>query len=41
MAMLAAENLLKALRGEITEHAVNPEVGDRWRERMAAMRSAG
>ena len=35
MAMLAAENLVAALRGEIPANAVNPEVADRWRERVA------
>ena len=34
MAMLAAENLLAALRGEVPEHAVNPEIADSWRERL-------
>jgi Lactate dehydrogenase and related dehydrogenases len=34
MALLAAENLLTALRGEIPEHTVNPDVGDAWRQRM-------
>ncbi len=34
MALLAAENLLAGLRGEIPEHAVNPEVGDAWRRRV-------
>jgi hypothetical protein len=34
MALLAAENLLTALRGEMPEHAVNPEVGDGWRSRV-------
>jgi glyoxylate reductase len=36
MAMLAAENLLAALRGEIPEHAVNPEVTGALRERVRA-----
>jgi glyoxylate reductase len=36
MAMLAAENLLAALRGEVPEHAVNPEVTGAWRERVRA-----
>lgn len=36
MALLAAENLLRALRGEMPENAVNPEVSDKWRERVAA-----
>lgn len=36
MAMLAAENLLSALRGEVPEHAVNPEISDAWRERVRA-----
>lgn len=36
MAMLAAENLLAALRGEVPEHAVNPEIADAWRERVRA-----
>lgn len=36
MALLAAENLLRALRGEIPENAVNPEVADKWRERVSA-----
>ncbi len=39
MALLAAENLLTALRGEMPEHAVNPEVGDRWRARIEAWNS--
>jgi glyoxylate reductase len=34
MALLAAENLLAALRGEVPEHAVNPEIADAWRERV-------
>ncbi len=34
MALLAAENLLAALRGEIPEHAVNPQVGDSWRQHV-------
>jgi phosphoglycerate dehydrogenase-like enzyme len=34
MAMLAAENLLKALRGEVPEHAVNPDIADAWRARI-------
>ncbi|MEK7247343.1 MAG: D-glycerate dehydrogenase [Chloroflexota bacterium] len=34
MGMLAAENLLAALRGEVPEHAVNPEIADSWRERL-------
>lgn len=36
MAMLAAENLLAALRGEVPEHAVNPEIADAWRKRVRA-----
>lgn len=39
MALLAAENLLTALRGEMPPHAVNPEAGDRWRQRIAAQDS--
>lgn len=31
MAMLAAENLLSALRGEVPKHAVNRSIGRRWR----------
>lgn len=34
MAMLAAENLLAGLRGEVPEHTVNPDVTDAWRERV-------
>jgi glyoxylate reductase len=34
MAMLAAENLVRALRGEIPEHAVNPEIEAMWRKRL-------
>ncbi len=34
MAMLAAENLLTALRGEMPELAVNPEVGEAWKARV-------
>jgi glyoxylate reductase len=34
MALLAAENLITALRGEIPEDAVNPQVGDSWRQRV-------
>jgi hypothetical protein len=34
MAMLAAENLVRALNGEVPEHAVNPEIADDWRERV-------
>ena len=34
MALLAVENLLTTLRGEIPEHAVNPQVGDSWRQRI-------
>jgi glyoxylate reductase len=41
MALLAAENLLTALRGEIPEHTVNPEVGERWVGRVRAARMAG
>lgn len=41
MALLAAENLLAALRGEMPKHAVNPEVGERWRNRVGAFRSGG
>jgi glyoxylate reductase len=36
MAMLAVENLLRALRGELPEHAVNPQIADAWRERVRA-----
>jgi glyoxylate reductase len=36
MAMLAAENLVQALHGEVPEHAVNSEVADRWRARFQA-----
>ncbi|MEO8458160.1 MAG: D-glycerate dehydrogenase [Chloroflexota bacterium] len=39
MALLAAENLLAGLRGEIPEHAVNPEVGERWLARVRARNS--
>ena len=39
MALLAAENLLTALRGEMPEHTVNPEVETKWRERIAARNS--
>jgi glyoxylate reductase len=35
MAMLAAENLVAALRGEVPEHTVNPEIAEAWRERVA------
>lgn len=34
MALLAAENLITALRGEIPEHAADPQVGDAWRQRV-------
>jgi lactate dehydrogenase-like 2-hydroxyacid dehydrogenase len=34
MALLAAENLLAALRGEIPEHTVNPEIEPKWRARL-------
>lgn len=34
MALLAVENLAAALRGEIPEHAVNPEARERWRRRV-------
>lgn len=34
MAMLAAENLVRALRGEMPEHAVNPEIEAAWRRRL-------
>ncbi len=34
MALLAAENLLTALSGEIPRHTVNPQVGDAWRQRF-------
>lgn len=34
MALLAATNLLTALRGEIPKHAVNPEVGAAWKARV-------
>jgi hypothetical protein len=33
--MLAAENMVAALRGEVSANAVNPEIADRWRERVA------
>jgi glyoxylate reductase len=33
MAMLAAENLVQALRGEVPENAVNPEITEAWRAR--------
>jgi phosphoglycerate dehydrogenase-like enzyme len=36
MAMLAAKNLLTALRGELPEHTVNPEVVGAWSERLSA-----
>lgn len=36
MALLAAENLLTALRGEVPQHTVNPEVADAWRARVRA-----
>jgi len=36
MAMLAAENLVTALRGEVPEHTVNPEITEAWRKRVAA-----
>jgi glyoxylate reductase len=36
MALLAAENLLAGLHGELPEHAVNPEINERWRERVRA-----
>lgn len=35
MAMLAAENLLAGLRGEVPEHTVNPEIAGKWRERVS------
>ena len=35
MAMLAAENLVQALRGEVPENAVNPEIAEAWRKRLA------
>src|SRR3990172_1043578 len=38
MAMLAAENLLQALRGEVPKHAVNPEIAGEW---QAAVRARG
>lgn len=34
MAMLAAENMVRALNGEVPENTVNPEIADRWRERV-------
>jgi hypothetical protein len=34
MALMAAENLLAALRGEVPENAVNPGVADAWRVRV-------
>ena len=34
MALLAAENLINGLHGEIPEHTVNPQVGDAWRQRI-------
>lgn len=37
MAEMAAQNLLAALRGEVPEQAVNPEVGERWRERVRSV----
>lgn len=39
MALLAAENLLAALQGEVPEHSVNPEVADKWRARIAGRNS--
>ena len=36
MAMLAAENLVAALRGEVPEHTVNPEIAEAWRARVAS-----
>jgi phosphoglycerate dehydrogenase-like enzyme len=36
MALLAAENLLAGLFGEVPEHAVNPEIAEAWRERVQA-----
>lgn len=36
MALLAAENLLAGLHGEIPEHTVNPEIAYEWRKRVQA-----
>ena len=36
---VAAENMLAALRGEMPEHTVNPDVEARWRGRIAARNS--
>ena len=36
MAMLAAENLLQALKGRVPKHAVNPEIAPAWRTRVRA-----
>jgi lactate dehydrogenase-like 2-hydroxyacid dehydrogenase len=36
MAMLAAENLLRALRGEVPKNAVNRSVARRWKKRISA-----
>jgi lactate dehydrogenase-like 2-hydroxyacid dehydrogenase len=36
MALLAAENLLAALRGAMPEHTVNPEVEPKWRARLGS-----
>ena len=36
MAMLAAENLLVALKGRVPKHAVNPEIAPAWRTRVRA-----
>ncbi len=35
MALLAAENLVMSLRGEVPEHAVNREIAERWSERVS------
>jgi lactate dehydrogenase-like 2-hydroxyacid dehydrogenase len=37
MAMLAAENLLQALRGEVPKHTVDRSIARKWRARMARL----
>ncbi|MDO8614644.1 MAG: D-glycerate dehydrogenase [Dehalococcoidia bacterium] len=41
MAMLAAERLLQALRGDVPKHAVNREIARRWRARVRRRQAAG
>ena len=37
MAMMAVENLVTGLRGDMPEHTVNPEIADAWRVRVGRL----